>query len=77
MNVSEVINKIFSFAYLIDSYDVWLARLGHVNSSYVNKLQSFSMITLSNEQFDKCNVCLEFKLTKKKCLCVQHESDPP
>ena len=40
LNVSEVINEnASSSAYLIDSYDIWHARLGHVNPTYVMKLQ--------------------------------------
>jgi len=36
LNVSNIINE---YAYIVDSYDKWRARLGHVNSSYVIKLQ--------------------------------------
>ena len=37
--VSKVINEnASSFAYLIDSYDIWHARLGNVNPMCVMKL---------------------------------------
>jgi len=41
LNVSEIISKSGSMSstYIVDSYDIWHARLGHVNSSYVIKLQ--------------------------------------
>ena len=35
LNIYEVINESESSAYIVDSYDIWHARLGHVNSSYV------------------------------------------
>jgi len=38
LNISEIINE-SSSAYIIDLYDMWHARLEHVNSSYVMKLQ--------------------------------------
>jgi len=38
LNISEVMNESESSAYIVDSYDIWHARLGHVNSSYVMKL---------------------------------------
>jgi len=76
LNISKITNyKTSSFVYLIDSYDIWHARLWQVNSSYVNKLKSLGMITLNNKQFGKCDICLESKLTKKKYIFVQHKSD--
>ena len=39
LNISEVINESESFTYIVDLYDVWHARLEHVNYSYVMKLQ--------------------------------------
>jgi len=40
LNISEIINESgsMSSAYIVDFYDIWHARLGHVNSSYVIKL---------------------------------------
>ena len=39
LNVVEIMNgNVSSFAYLVDSYDVWHARLGHVNSGYIKKM---------------------------------------
>lgn len=51
LNIFEVMNnKISSSAYLIESYDIWHAGLGHVNSSYINIMQRLDMITLNNKQ---------------------------
>ena len=37
--ISEIVNESCSIAYIVDSWDVWYSRLGHVNSLYVMKLQ--------------------------------------
>jgi len=41
LNVSKIIKESGSMSstYIVNSYDIWHARLGHVNSSYVIKLQ--------------------------------------
>ena len=39
MNVYEVINgNASTYAHMVDSYDMWHAGLGHMNSAYVFKL---------------------------------------
>ena len=38
LSIYEVINEAELSTYIVDSYDVWHARLGHVNYSYVIKL---------------------------------------
>ena len=48
-----------SSAYLIDSYDIWHARLGHVNPTYVMKLQQLGLINISNKQNKKCEIYIE------------------
>ena len=39
LNIYEVINESESSAYIVDLYDIWHARLGDVNYSYVMKWQ--------------------------------------
>ena len=74
--VSEVINENASFyAYLIDFYYIWHARLGHVNPTYVMKLQQLGLINMHDKQSKKCEICVESKLTKKSCPSVQHETE--
>ena len=62
-----------SYAYLIDCYDIWHAKLGHVNPTYVMKLQCLGLINMHDKQSKKCEICVESKLTKKPCPSVQHE----
>jgi hypothetical protein len=75
LDISEINKNVSSAAYLIDSYDMWHARLGHINSSYIFKLERLGMISLSDKQHDKCDVCVESKLTKKSFPPVKRESD--
>jgi len=71
LNISEIINESCSSAYIVDSYDMWHARLGHVNSSYVMKLQRLRLINMHDKQSGKCDVCVESKITKKTCYLVE------
>ena len=67
LNVSEIVkDNEFSFAYMVDSVDLWHARLGHVNMSYVKKLQQLGIIVANSSTCpNKCEICVESKLTKK------------
>jgi len=69
MNESE------SSAYIVDSYDIWHARLGHVNSLYVMKLQRLRLINMHDKQKSKCDVCVESKITKKTCHFVERQTE--
>jgi len=74
LNIYEVINKSESSTYIVDSYDIWHARLGHVNSSYVMKLQRLVLINMHDKQNSKCDVCIESKITKKTCHSVERQT---
>ena len=74
LNASEVINgNASSSAYMIDSYDMWHARLGHTNSAFVFKLRQLGLINMHDNQTKICDVCVESKLTKTLCPSVQCE----
>jgi len=49
LNISEIINE-SSSAYIVDLYDMWHSRLGHVNSSYVMKLQQLELINMHDKK---------------------------
>ena len=74
LNISEIINE-SSSAYIVDSYDMWHARLGHVNSLYVMKLQRIGLINMHDKQSGKCDICVESKITKKTCYLVERQSE--
>jgi len=50
LNISEIMNESEYSAYIFDSYDIWHARLGHVNSSYVMKLQRLGLINMHDKE---------------------------
>ena len=57
LNIFYIINKnaSSSSAYIVDSYDIWHGRLGHVNFSYMKKFFELSLIPkLSLENLRKC-----------------------
>ena len=47
---------------MINSYDIWHAGLGHMNSTYV--VQRLGLINMHDNQTKKCDVCVESNLTK-------------
>jgi len=56
LNIYEIMNESKSSAYIVDSYDIWHTRLGHVNSSYVMKLQRLGLINMHDKQNSKYDV---------------------
>ena len=82
LRISEVMNETSSSAYLIDSYDVWHARLGHVSSRYIKKMQTLGLkmqtLGLINNidysGLSKCQICATSKLTRKTCGSVTRET---
>nr|KYP50829.1 Retrovirus-related Pol polyprotein from transposon TNT 1-94 [Cajanus cajan] len=76
LNVSQITSEFASSStYMIDSYGMWHARLGHVNSAYVLKLKRLGMINMHDEKIGKCEICVESKLIKKTCHSVFRESE--
>ena len=76
LNISEIMNeKSYSFAYLVYSYDIWHARLGHVSSGYIKKMQSLGfIINIDYSCLSKCQIYVTSKLTKKTCGSVFRET---
>jgi len=63
-----------SFAYLLDSIDLWHARLEHVSLFYLKKINSLGLISSLNSLFmNKCEIYVEAKITKKTCASVKRE----
>ena len=76
LSISEVINgNSSSFACLVDSYDIWHARLGHVSSGYIKKMQTLGLINnIDYSCLSKCQICFPSKQTKKTCGLVARET---
>ena len=78
LNVDQVINEngLSSYAYLVDSIDVWHGRLGHLNLGYIKKMKECGIInSLGEANMEKCEICAETKITKKSCKSVTRESE--
>ena len=76
LSIFEVINgNASSFAYLVDSYDRWHARLGHVTSGYIKKMQTLAHINnIDYSGLSKCQICATSKQTRKTCGSVTRET---
>ena len=76
LSISEVMNEnAYSSAYLVDSYDIWHARLGHVSSVYIKKMQTLGLLNnIDYLGLSKCQICATSKLTKKTCSSVTRET---
>ena len=76
LSISEVMNdNASSSAYLVDSYDIWHARLGHVSSGYIKKMQTLGLINnIDYSSLSKCQICATSKLTKKPCSSLTGET---
>ena len=76
LSIFEVINgNASSFAYLVDSYDIWHARLVHVSSGYIKKMQTLGLINnIDYSGLSKCQMCATSKLTRKTCGLVTRET---
>ena len=79
LNVLDVImnENVSSSAYLVDSSDLWHARLGHVNFSYIKKMRESGLLPKIHLSNDKCEVCVEAKSTKKTCKQILNREAEP
>ena len=62
LNVYDIINNnaYFSSTYIVDSYNIWYGRLGHVNFSHMKTMVELSLIPmLSFKNHGKCESCVE------------------
>ena len=76
LSISKFINgNASSSAYLVDSYDIWHARLGHVSSGYIKKMQTLGFIyNIDYSGLSKCQICVISKLTRKTCGSLTRET---
>ncbi|GJT84310.1 retrovirus-related pol polyprotein from transposon TNT 1-94 [Tanacetum coccineum] len=77
MVVKNEINKMNSSAYLIESSNVWHARLGHVNFNSMCRLIKFNSIPNCHIYSKyKCETCVEAKLTRTSFKLVKRKTKP-
>lgn len=58
-------NKIKSSAYMVESFNIWHARLAHLNFRSLKSMSKSGLISFSNSDHGKCDICIQAKLTKK------------
>ena len=65
-------NKDKVFAYMVDSYNLWHSRLGHVNSRSLYIMVHLGIIPKFEIDFKKkCEVCVESKFSRQSYKYVQ------
>ncbi|KAL0556336.1 hypothetical protein IC582_004849 [Cucumis melo] len=71
------INKIASSAYMLASFNVWHARLCHVNKKLISNMSRLNLIPkLSLHDFEKCACCNQAKITKTSHKSVTRVTEP-
>ncbi|KAL0540288.1 hypothetical protein IC582_024522 [Cucumis melo] len=71
------INKIASSAYMLTSFNVWHARLCHVNKRLISNMSRLNLIPkLSLHDFEKCACCSQAKIIKISHKSVARVTEP-
>ena len=71
------INKKLSFAYMLSTFNVWNARLCHVNKRLISNMSRLNLIPkLSLHDFEKCTRCSQVKITKISHKSVTRVTEP-
>ncbi|KAL0545202.1 hypothetical protein IC582_020351 [Cucumis melo] len=71
------INKIVSSAYMLSSFNVWHARLFHVNKRLISNTSWLNLTPkLSLHDFEKCACCSQTKITKTSHKSVTRVTEP-
>ena len=81
LNVMTIIksemNKAISYAYILESSNLWHGRLGHVNYDTLRKLINLNHIpTFQIDAKHKCETCVEAKLTRSSFQSIERHTAP-
>ena len=68
-------NKKFPSVYMIDSVTLWHSRLAHIGISTMKRLISCGMISCNVDEFNKCEICIKSKMTKKPFHSVERNTN--
>ncbi|KAH9768293.1 Integrase catalytic domain-containing protein [Citrus sinensis] len=58
-------NNNINLAYIVESCDIWHARLGHLNFRSLKYMSKHGLINCNDVKGHKCEICIQAKLTKK------------
>ena len=65
-----------SFAYIVESLDLWHGRLGYVNVAAIKRMKQIILIpNLTNSEYSKCEICVEAKQFKKPFKPIERSSE--
>ena len=60
------VDKVINSTYIVDSCDVWHARLGHLNFNSMKYMRKIGYIYVSDFNVkNKCEICIQAKITRK------------
>ena len=81
LNVMTVVtkddlNKVAS-SYVLESSNIWHARLGHVNYKSIKKLMNMGLLPKFDCPSEKCQVCVESKFSKPPFYSVDNRVSEP
>lgn len=73
--LSILINNMNNSAYIVESFDVWHARLAHLNFRSLKYMSKHKLITCDNTSHEKCEICIQAKLTKRPFPKVERSAE--
>ena len=73
--VFDSINKNSSSFYLLDSNNLWHARLGHVNYKSLRKLVTLEVLPDFKCDKLKCEICVKSKFVKHPYMFVERNKN--
>ena len=78
LNVMTIINKNNqSSVYLLESFNLWHGRLGHVNYDTLRRLLNSDHIpSFQIDSKHKCEICVEAKLTRSSFQTIERNTEP-
>lgn len=73
---SEIMNEnASSSAYIVESVNIWHARLGHVNMDSIKRLRKLQLLPdMDLNNTARCQICVEAKHSKRAFKSVEHRN---
>ncbi|KAK9121512.1 hypothetical protein Syun_019129 [Stephania yunnanensis] len=74
--VNSTGNRMIVSAYMVDSFNLWHARLGHVNKRSIYRMVKLNLLPKFNIDLNKkCEICTESKFARQPFKSVQERSN--
>lgn len=71
----NIINKIYNFAYMLESDSLWHTRLSYIGISTMKRLLKLGLISCDVDNFDKCEICVKSNMIKKPFKSVERKTN--